>query len=186
MNANKIFLKSITSIDQKVAQLSNNRIHVSFTDTCFASILTISECYFDDLEPVIGLGMSLCENPAVRLLIAMTDKSHKAIAYAIFGHQGISSSEMTHSIFQEMGNIIGTSIANDLSIILQQPIKTTIPEIRQDLAGALLNTVIGSINSFDDNLLRLDLELEVENIKSECKLLLLMDHQAEAVINHYS
>ena len=82
---------------------------------------------------------------------------------------------MSDSIIQEIGNILGSAIANNLAKFLKSTVITSVPEVVCDMAGAIFTSLISARECVDDHIILIDVSLDVDEEPVQATAFLLFD-----------
>ena len=128
----------------------------------FSGLVGGEECH------VCAVGMTLMERAPLKLLIIMDAETRTRIAAVTIGEKLAKEVPMANSLLMEIGNIFGSAIANCLSRYLGSSVRTSVPEIVEDMAGAIVGSVLSSLGEVGDDILVLETTLLVGEHCATC------------------
>ncbi len=171
----KNLIQGVKEASDKLYSFSQNHITLDSNRIQLIPITEVSSLFGEEEQVVYGVVMTLLEQPPIQYVMIMTKKSREKIVESIYGKDALEQDELADSILQELGNILGSSIANRLSRYIKRPIMTSTPHVLSDLLGAIFNSIISEREYVDDNLVFIDIALKVDNIPIKCTSFLLFD-----------
>lgn len=171
----RLLVEGIDNASKKVQTFSNNRITIQAEKARIIPLSEIGMLFGDDEIEVNGVVMNVMERPPIQYVMVMTEDARVKIVATIFGEAGIKNVSMADSILQELGNILGSAIANNLADYLQSSVRTSVPEVISDLAGAIFTSIISARECVNDEIILIDISLNVDHTPVECTIFLLFD-----------
>jgi chemotaxis protein CheY-P-specific phosphatase CheC len=163
---------SVREADRNVRMLTGGALSVEPGTPRLVPLHELGALLGGEETPVVGVGMTLVRDPGLKYLMLMTPKARDRAVAVAAGAEAANDPEMAASLLQELGNIFGSTIANRLSRLLNESVQTSIPEVVSDLAGAILASVLAALDSLDDEVLVLDVDLLAGGERTECQIYL--------------
>lgn len=166
------------TMDQMVdslAKLSGGRIGIASGKTRTVSLSELGDALGGPERRISAVGMSLSESSRLKLLIVMGTQTRTKLASILIGEKGVDNKALVASALREISNIIGTAVANDLAKRLGKSIRTSAPEIIEDMLGAVIGEVVSDFAYIHDSVLLLGASLTIDNEVTDCLLALFFD-----------
>lgn len=160
---------------EKAALLSAGRLGMRYNGLRLVGLETVGGLLGGEDAPVVGVGMSLLCEPPMHFLMLMTPQGRASVVHAVAGSGACADEELAASVLQEMGNILGSNVANSLAALLERMVHTSTPEVVSDLAGAILSGIIAGMESVGDQVLLVDVALTADKEMVDCRVFLFLD-----------
>ncbi len=167
--------QGIETAAEKIAAFSRSTIEIESRGSHLINIAEAGSIFGAEDVTVYGIRMILVDKPSIQYLMLVDEIARMQICQGVMGEGKEVKEQWLDSILQEFGNIFGTAIANTLSRILDQPIKTRPPEVVSDMAGAVLSSSIHSLDLLEDDFLSIDILVKVKGEQIGCRSFLFMD-----------
>jgi hypothetical protein len=161
--------------DGKVAGLTGGRIRVDAGTPRRVPLDAIAGQWENTDRPVVSVGMTLMERPTLRLLMLFDGEARDAIAEAVLGARAASDRALADSVIQEVGNIFGTAVANALAAGFDEPVRTSTPELAQDMVGSLVGATLVTLPDVGDEVLMLGARLRRGTDELPCRIHLFLE-----------
>ncbi len=161
--------------DEKVAALSGGRLRGEPGTAAWVLLPEATGGWCDGDRPVVSVGMTLVERPALRMLMLFADEARAAVATAVAGPRGAEDAALANSVLQEIGNIFGTAVANALATHLGEAVRTSTPEVAEDMAEALVGATLVSMPEIGDRVLALGARLRCGAQELPCRVHLFLE-----------
>jgi chemotaxis protein CheC len=171
----RLLRDAIDQADAKLAALSARRLSAGLLGVRRLPLQEIAGLCGDEERQLWSVGMTLMEQPALRFLLLLSPAARDGIVSAIIDRRATTDDELVTSLLQELGNILGSTVANVLAELMAHPVHTTTPEVVCDLAGAIISTALASLHDVDDEVLLLDVPLALMGQSLDCVVFLLFD-----------
>lgn len=123
---------------------------------------------------VVGVILALEGDARGNMLLVLPQASAERLLEVLLGEQNAGlESEMGESTLQEIGNILGSSYLNALGDMLKLKLYPSIPLLAFDMAGAVVDQVLGELGGYGD----LALVLETDFVST--------DEEAQPIRGHF-
>ncbi len=130
-------------------------------------------------ERVITIFSRFDGNISGNMLYVLDEKGARGIITSLFGESGVEEfTEMELSLMQEVGNILIGSYITALSDFLALELKSSVPAIAVDMAGAILSFSLSEIGRSGDTAIVMSGGLSIEGKGTWGHLFLLLDPQS--------
>ena len=161
-------LQGVEEASPKIQNLARGKVSLKDSSLRLRGLNEFSDLAGGDDQRVCAVGMTLMERAPLKLLIIMDSDTRARITAVTIGEKYAHDQRMGNSLLMEIGNIFGTAIANCLSRYLGTNVRTSVPEIVEDMAGAVVGSVLCSLEEVDDEILVLETVLVVDGHPATC------------------
>ncbi len=165
---NSWLLQGVEEASPKIQSLARGKVTLKESVPSFRSLNEFSDLAGGDDRRICAVGMTLMERAPLKLLIVMDAETRARITAVTIGEKYAQDQRMANSLLMEIGNIFGSAIANCLSRYLGSTVRTSVPEIVEDMAGAVVGSVLCSLEEVDDEILVLEMVLLVDGHPTTC------------------
>jgi chemotaxis protein CheY-P-specific phosphatase CheC len=172
-----------SAADGNLNRLTAGRMRVKYEGCQYSSLEEITSLDGGEEDIVSGVGMTLMASPTLMMLMVFTPEARLGAARILLGEGGLSNAELVDSVLQEIGNIFGSALANGLAKYLDEPVKTSPPEVAMDMAGSMLASIVGSVPDLGDEILLLNMRLETGDSDSACGIHIFFDEKLREKID---
>ncbi len=107
---------------------------------------------------VAGVILRLEGTACGNILLVLPQASAEQLLEILLGSEGALESELGISTLQEIGNILASSYLNALGTMLGMTLYPSVPQLAYDMAGAVVDQVLGEICASNDMALVLETE----------------------------
>lgn len=121
----------------------------------------------DEEAVVCAACMTVCDAPPVRLLLTMSPTARDRMAEAMTGGGPVDEA-LADSAVQELCNIFGSALANRIARLRGEAVRTSPPETRRDMAGAVFAGMLAVMPDAGDTIWLLDAGLHLEDEDLDC------------------
>ncbi len=149
----------IDGASKKAAKMSSGNLGMNLLSVRLVGLHEVGGLLGGESASVVGVGMSLLCEPPMHFLMLMTPEARTAVVEAVTGAGSATDEELAASILQEMGNILGSTMANALAELFERVVQTSTPQVVADMAGALLSGIIAGLGDIGDEVLLTDVEM---------------------------
>ncbi|MFW5829783.1 MAG: chemotaxis protein CheC [Planctomycetota bacterium] len=167
----------VADADDKLARLSAGHVGVGAATLRAIDLDHLGGLIGGEDVPRVAIGMTLCLQPSLKMLILLSPEARFDLARAVIGPAGAEVS-LADSLLQEIGNILGSCVANALADFLGRGVTTSTPEVGTDLAGAVVACALAHLGHVEETVLLLDLPVLLDGIATDCHTVLLFDAEA--------
>lgn len=149
-----------------LSQLFNKKIAMNVPDICFLPIEEVPKAVGGEDKLVLGLVVKILGDfPSVILLI-FSRQDAKTLASFMTGKsypdKGGVISEIERSALKEIGVILTNAYLGALSVFVKWGIVPRVPELIEDMAGAMVDYILIELSSVSDYALLLKSEFKEE------------------------
>ena len=169
-------LKGMDAASQTLRQLTGGRITIEEVRLETVRIDLAVERFASRADCVSAIGMNICESPQVHLLMMFDEKSSRTAAGIVVGGEESLDDEMERSVLQEIANMVGSGLSNTLSEVLGKSVRTSIPEVVEDMPAAVVSSTIAIMPDACDDICLLDVAMVADNRVLNSSICLFMDH----------
>lgn len=179
MSTIESYLDELTNeTDKKIARFTNDQVRVVIGDLERTGLSEVQVHWAETDDRVCSVGMTLSDEPMIKMLIALSPATRRQLAACLVGEQGAENRELADSVLQEIGNIFGTAIANVLAAQWEIPVRTSTPEVTEDMAGALIGSVLASMPMIGDSVLQMRAHFRIKGEETACQIHLFFDEES--------
>lgn len=171
----KVLASAVEDANTKVMRMSSDRIELHSTGMHTVPLDEIGGLLGGETTHVVGVGMTLARDPLLRYLMVMTPEGRRRIVLPLVGEAALDDPAMMESVLEEMGNILGSTLANALATSLGRDLRTGTPELIADLAGAILSSVVGSLPDVADPVPLLDVSFRADGEAANASMFLFFE-----------
>jgi chemotaxis protein CheC len=147
-----------------LSQLLNQRVDMNVPDVKLLELKDVPYILGGADVPVIGVTVLVGGDVDAQILLLFTKESSERLIknmVASFSPEEVSL-EIRDSVLLEIGNIVGTTFLNALGSFTSMTFIPTVPSIANDMAGALLDSVLVTGVNGDDVILIVIAEFTVK------------------------
>jgi chemotaxis protein CheY-P-specific phosphatase CheC len=159
----------------KVHRLSAGRLRVATGAGRLMPLEAFTDVMGRPEEETVTVSMTLATSPPLELLLCLTPEARDRVAARVAGGMDPIDPPLADSVLQEVGNIFGTAIANGLARRMAITVRTSTPEVRTDMAGAVIGSVLGQMGAGSDRVALLDVKFLTRAAVSGCSVFLFLD-----------
>lgn len=159
-----------------LAQMVNRRVDISLPDLKLIPFSEVSPLVKKE-DPVVGIVLELKGDAEGYLLLLLSKNDAKSLIKLIVGEVSDNDSfdEMEQSVLKELGNIMTGTYVTALSDFLGLSLGLSTPSQVYDMADAIVNEAIGSMNTDASEILFMNTEFMVKSEQLDGKLLIFTD-----------
>ena len=169
--------KGIEEAAPKIMMLTGNHLHISYNKLGIIHITDAGSLLGSDDTPVVGVAMTLMHEPMMKYLMLTIPETRDLIATSIMGKMAAENEAMSNSLFQEIGNVLGTTIANALSVFVARQVTTSPPDAISDMSGSIVSSILSDFEALDDHIILLNIKLLTNATPVDAEIYLFFDHQ---------
>ncbi|PNU21805.1 CheY-P-specific phosphatase CheC [Geothermobacter hydrogeniphilus] len=141
-----------------LSQMVGRTIMVHVPSVTTADIAEVPDLLGGPERLVAGVILRLEGTACGNMLLVLPEASAEQLLQVLLGPDGSLESELGVSTLQEIGNILASSYLNALGNMLGMPLYPSIPQLAYDMAGAVVDQVLGEIGASSDLALVLETE----------------------------
>ena len=110
------------------------------------------------VNPIVGILITLCGDVNGMMMFAMDQKSARRLANQVLGKEGDETtfSHMDFSVLKEIGNVITGAYLTAISTMTELKIRSSVPQVCYDMAGAILSVPAIEFGKLGDRALIID------------------------------
>jgi chemotaxis protein CheC len=159
-----------------LSQMVNRRVDISLPDLKLIPFSEVSPLVKKE-DPVVGIVLELKGDAEGYLLLLLSKNDAKSLIKLIVGEVSDNDSfdEMEESVLKELGNIMTGTYVTALSDFLGLSLGLSTPSQVYDMADAIVNDAIGSMNTGASEILFMNTEFMVKSEQLDGKLLIFTD-----------
>ncbi|MCX9013972.1 MAG: chemotaxis protein CheC [Candidatus Methanoperedens sp.] len=159
-----------------LSQMVNRRVDISLPDLKLIPFSEVSPLVKKE-DPVVGIVLELKGDAEGYLLLLLSKNDAKSLIKLIVGEVSDNDSfdEMEESVLKELGNIMTGTYVTALSDFLGLSLGLSTPSQVYDMADAIVNDAIGSMNTDASEILFMNTEFMVKSEQLDGKLLIFTD-----------
>ncbi|MFZ2956588.1 MAG: chemotaxis protein CheC [Candidatus Ozemobacteraceae bacterium] len=160
-----------------LAQFLNRKIDMAVPHAKILPLGDIPGLVGGPEERVMGIYLRVMGKISGRFLLLIPEKTTIKLVHALIPgctiEQPAAMSELERSCMCEVGNILAGSFLNALSVLTRTTMLNSLPTMAFDMAGALIDAVIGEMVAVSDHVLMLETSFidDLEKLKLHIFLL---------------
>ena len=130
-----------------LSQLSNTPISISTPEVASLKLSEIPNLFGGLETPAIGVLVPFQGDMEGNALLLFPEKGINELEELLFGPNRAAGEELKLSAFSEIGNILTGTLLTVLSSLSEKIVISLPPFLVQDMAGALLNTILAEVGA---------------------------------------
>ncbi|MBS4539870.1 chemotaxis protein CheC [Clostridium sp. D2Q-11] len=167
-----------------LSQIINNKVDMNVPQVRLLNFSEVDGILGGPENPVVGIYFGMEGDAVGNIMFILDLESAKNLVELLFDKKKESSelNELEISALSEIGNILASSYINSLSQLTSLKLKTSVPAITIDMAGAILSVPAIQFSYVSDKVLFIETEFIEENKYISGNLFLIPDIDSFEII----
>jgi len=167
-----------------LSQIINNKVDMNVPQVRLLNFSEVDGILGGPENPVVGIYFGMEGDAVGNIMFILDLESAKNLVELLFDKEkdSLELNELEISALSEIGNILASSYINSLSQLTSLKLKTSVPAITIDMAGAILSVPAIQFSYVSDKVLFIETEFIEENKYISGNLFLIPDIDSFEII----